>query len=144
MEWHKIDTSRIISGVTADGSSLLKAFLIDYKQEFNVEVVNPSCGKCIQSYHKEFIKKYSNMENTSNYILHKKRENLRLKFGSPIFVNNKNITDEYAKILIERFEKTNKDFKISDLFDKYPKETKKVEETKEVAPKRKRSRNKKS
>lgn len=141
MKWHELDTGRIISGVTADGSSLLKAFLIDYKREFHVDTVNPSCGKCIKSYHSEFVKKYSNMDNTSNYTLHRKREGLRLKFGSPIFVNNKNLTDEYAEILIKRFQEVNKDFDISYLFAKYPKET---TEVKEVTPKKKRSRSKKS
>ena len=59
------------------------------------------------------------MENKSKYQLHKKRENLPLKFGSPIVVNNTNITDEYAEILLERYKQV-EGFKIEDLFSKFP------------------------
>ena len=40
------------------------------------------------------------MENTTQYRLHAKYENIPLEFGSPILVNNTNITDEYAKKLL--------------------------------------------
>lgn len=141
MQWHKIDTGTIVSGVDVNGVPYLKQFLIDYKQEFNVEVVNAACQKCIKNYHIEFIKKYGNMENTSNYRLHKKREGLPLEFGSSIRVNNKNITDDYAKKLIKRFKAVNEKFELSDLFDKYPQE---VAETQPATdkPKRKRRTNK--
>lgn len=62
------------------------------------------------------------MNNNSQYRLHKKREGLQLKFGSSTFVNNNNITDEYAEQLIKRFKAVKKDFQLSDLFDKYPTE----------------------
>ena len=121
MQWHKMNIETIVSGKTADDISYLKLFLIDYKKEFNVEVVNPSCSRCLNNYLDSFKKKYNKMENTSNYILKKKREGLQLSFGSSIFVTNKNLTDEYAKKLIERFSKK-EGFTLDYLFDKYPKE----------------------
>lgn len=138
MQWHKIDTGTIVSGVDVNGVPYLKQFLIDYKREFNVEVVNASCQKCIKNYHNEFKKKYGNMESTSNYRLHKKREGLPLEFGSSIRVNNKNITDDYAKKLIKRFKAVNENFELSYLFDKYPKEE--VVETQPATDKPKRKR----
>jgi hypothetical protein len=129
--WNEYSTELIIGGKTADNVPYLKLFLLDYKKEFNIEVVNAACPKCIYQYHKDFIKKTSKMENTSNYQLHKKREGLQLEFGGSIFVTNENITDRYAEKLIKRFKEINPDFKMEDLFEVYPKETttKLVEET---------------
>lgn len=121
MEWYKMDIGTIVSGVTADNVSYLKLFLIDYKKEFNVEMVNPSCARCLNGYLNDFKKKYNKMENTSKYRLHKKRENLVLKFGSGIRVNNQNITDDYAEQLIKNYS-NNPDFTMDFLFDKYPTE----------------------
>lgn len=122
MDWHKLDIGAIVSGTYPNGAPYLIEFLKDYKKEFNVEIVNPSCERCIKSYHNQFIKKYEAMNNNSQYRLHKKREGLQLKFGSSTFVNNNNITDEYAEQLIKRFKAVKKDFQLSDLFDKYPTE----------------------
>lgn len=135
MKWHEIDTGTIISGKDADGVPYLKLFLKDYKQEFNVDTVNAACQKCIKTYHNKFIKKYRSMDNKCKYVLHKKREGLQLKFGSSIFVNNKNITDDYAKQLIKRFKDVIPNFELSYLFDKYPVEEVKVT-TEEVKPKK--------
>lgn len=121
----KIET--IIGGKTADNISYLKLFLIDYKNEFHVENVNASCQKCINSYHTEFIKKFTKMENISKYKLLPKREGLQLEFGSSIFVSNRNLTDEYAEILIARYKAIKADFKMSDLFEIYPEPTVKKE-----------------
>lgn len=120
-----MDVGTIISGVSADNVPYLKLFLIDYKREFNVEVVNASCQKCINQYHKDFIKKFSPMESNSQYKLLSKREGIPLEFGSNIFVTNKNITDEYAEKLIQRFTSVKADFKLCDLFEIYPVEMKK-------------------
>lgn len=68
----------IIGGKSADNVPFLKLFLIDYKREFSIETVNAACQKCIVAYHREFIKKYSTMENTSNYQLHKKEKGYNL------------------------------------------------------------------
>ena len=149
MQWHKIDIGTIINGITPDGVPYLKLFLIEYKKEFNVEVVNPSCDRCIKSYHNQYKNRYEMAENTSQYKLHKKREGLQLKFGSAIFVNNTNITDEYAETLIERFktvfDNKNEEFKLDYLFETYPKEAVKPvkTETKTVTkPKRTRKKRK--
>ena len=87
-KWHEMNVELIIGGKTADNVPYLKLFLIDYKTEFSIETVNASCQKCIVAYHREFIKKYSTMENTSNYQLHKKREGLQLEFGGSLFITN--------------------------------------------------------
>lgn len=128
-KWHKMDVESIIGGTTSDNVSLLKLFLIDYKLEFFVETVNASCTKCIVSYHKEFIKKYRKMENQSQYLLHKKREGLQLEFGGSLLITNENITDRYAEKLIKRFKELNEDFKLDDLFEKFPTEIKEIKET---------------
>lgn len=132
LDWHKMNIETIIGGKTADNVSYLKLFLIDYKNEFHVENVNASCQKCLIGYHSEFIKKYRTMENTSKYKLLPKREGLQLEFGSSIFVSNRNLTDEYAEILIARFKAVKADFKLSDLFEIYPEPTKKEIVTEEV------------
>lgn len=128
-EWHKIDIGQIIGGVAPDDSPLLKHFLIDYKKEFSVQVVNASCHKCINEYRHEFVKKYGDMENNSQYRLHKKREGLQLEFGSSIFVTNKNITDDYAEKLIKRFSDIKPDFELSYLFSQFPETKTEIVET---------------
>lgn len=124
----------IIGGRTPDNVPYLQLFLIDYKKEFNVEVVNAACQKCIYTYHKDFIKKHNPMESNSKYKLLAKREGLQLDFGSSQFITNANITDAIAKQLIKRFKDLNKDFKMDDLFEVYP-----IEEPKETAPKAKKT-----
>lgn len=130
-KWHEMNVELIIGGKTADNVPYLKLFLIDYKTEFSVETVNAACQKCIVAYHREFIKKYRTMENTSNYQLHKKREGLQLEFGGSLFITNENITDRYAEKLIKRFKEINPDFQMDDLFEVYPTNiaTEEVEET---------------
>lgn len=125
-KWHEMNVELIIGGKTSDNVSLLKLFLIDYKREFFVETVNAACQKCIVAYHREFIKKYRKMENQSQYLLHKKREGLQLEFGGSLLITNENITDRYAEKLVKRFKELNKDFKLEDLFEKYPTEVTKT------------------
>lgn len=143
MLWHTLDIGTIISGTSADNVPYLKLFLIDYKREFNVEVVNAACQKCINQYHKDFIKKYSPMESTSQYKLLSKREGIPLEFGSNIFVTNKNITDKYAEKLIKRFKDAKPDFRMEDLFESFPKEQPKAEPAQESAPKKERTKKRK-
>jgi hypothetical protein len=119
-KWYEMNVELIIGGKTADNVPYLKLFLIDYKTEFSIETVNAACQKCIVAYHREFIKKYSTMENTSNYQLHKKREGLQLEFGGSLFITNENLTDRYAEKLIKRFKQINPEFKMEDLFEVYP------------------------
>lgn len=135
MNWNEYNLSTIISGTTNDGTKLLKLFLKDVVKKLNINQPNASCNKCLQDYYNQLTAgaKKKEME-SKNYILHKKREGIALEFGSQIIVTNDNLTDEYAKILIERFKKINKDFTPSVLFEKYPTEERK-EEVKEVKQK---------
>lgn len=59
--------------------------------------------------------------NTSQYRLKEKYNNIPLEFGSNIFVNNNNITDEYAEKLLERYN-------AEKIFDVYPQPTENVVE----------------
>lgn len=54
-------------------------------------------------------------QNKTKYRLKEKYNNIPLEFGSNIFVNNLNLTDEYAKKLLEIH-------KAQDIFEKFPKE----------------------
>lgn len=139
MEWHKISLDMIIGGKTSDNVPYLQLFLIDYKKEFNVEVVNAACRKCIYSYHNDFIKKHTDMSSNSKYKLLAKREGLQLDFGSSHFITNANITDAVAEKLIKKFKGLNSDFKMEDLFEIYPIETPKAEPVKQTStPKRRK------
>lgn len=120
-EWQDMNFNTIIGGVAPDGVLYLKTFLIDYKYDFNVEAVNPSCQKCLREYHNEFIKKYKVMNTECNYRLRKKREGVVVPFTG-IRVNNNNLTDELAEKLLTKWE-------ASYLFDVYPKEEKKEKQT---------------
>jgi hypothetical protein len=63
------------------------------------------------------------MENKSNYKLKEKYNGLPLEFGSNILVNNNNLTDEYAKKLLEKFE-------AEVIFEEFPTPGKQVKEIK--------------
>lgn len=133
LKWHEISLDMIIGGKTPDNVPYLKLFLLDYKKEFNVEVVNAACQKCIYTYHNDFIKKYNPMETNSKYKLLAKREGLQLDFGSSQFITNANLTDTVAKQLVKKFKQLNSSFKMEDLFEVYP-----VEEVSQPAPKAKK------
>lgn len=137
MDWQNIGLNLILTGKNSEGEIYLKHFLKDYTALTN-EVVNASCVKCITRYFDTYIKLTTMSENKSNYILHKKREGLQLRFGSGIIVTNDNLTDEYAESLIDKYSKQDPNFEPSFLFSKYPvKETKVQTET--VAPKKRRT-----
>ena len=134
LKWHEMSLDMIIGGKTSDNIPYLQLFLQDYKKEFNVEVVNAACQKCIYTYHNDFIKKYNPMETNSKYKLLAKREGLQLDFGSSHFITNANITDSVAKQLVKKFKELNPAFKMEDLFEVYPKE-----EVSQPAPKAKKA-----
>jgi hypothetical protein len=101
--WHEMDFESITSGQNASGVSFLKLFLTDYCSIFNETEVNVSCGKCLNNAYLRMKKKFSIMKNPEcGYKLKPKFENIPLQFGSSIFVNNQNITKEYAEILLQR------------------------------------------
>lgn len=115
--WSDFDINYIVSSKNADGVRLLELFLKDYKEEFNVQTVNPSCQKCLKGYLEQFKNKYKKMNTSkSNYKLKNKYQNIPLRYtgeGYNIMVNNDNLTVEYAEILLERYPKEK-------IFEAYP------------------------
>ena len=59
IKWEEYNITYIVGGKTNDNVRLLQLFLIDYKKEFNVTSVNPSCSKCLKGYLEQFKKKYT-------------------------------------------------------------------------------------
>ena len=122
LKWLEMEVNNIVNGVTADGVKYLELFLQDYTKEFNTKV-NPSCNKCVADYLRNYKEKFQAMENSSDYVLHKKREHLQLEFGSNIRVSNANITNEYAEKLTARYLPIHGDETLDYLFSKYPTNT---------------------
>lgn len=94
-----MDIATVTRSVTGNGERYLELFLREYTSVFK-EKVNPSCPKCLTEYLNRYKNHFNAMANTCNYRLHAKYENIPLEFGSPILVNNGNITDEYAQKLL--------------------------------------------
>lgn len=139
-KWENLRVSTIISGKTADGTSLLKLFLIDYTKLFKVKV-NPSCPKCINNYHTNYKLKLHEMDNNCDYKLKKMYAGIPLQFGSSTFLTNTNLTNELAEILIANRKSKKPNFKASDIFEKYPVEQVEVKEVEVVQAKPKKKRN---
>jgi len=130
MDWNELIESQIIGGKSPEGLSYLNLFLKDYTAVFP-GAVNAQCPKCLQQYIRDYKRQNAmKKENKkSDYVLLEKRNGIALDFGSPIQVNNSNITNEYAETLIARFRKLNKEFTLDQLFAEYPEES-------EIKPKR--------
>lgn len=94
-----MDIATLTRSVTGKGVRYLELFLREYTAIFPGPV-NPSCSVCLNQYLNKYKKYHKAMANTSNYRLHAEYENIPLQFGSPILVNNDNITDTYALILL--------------------------------------------
>lgn len=137
MDWQNIGLDLTLTGKDSKGERYLKQFLKDYTALTN-EVVNAQCVKCLITYWNKYINLTTMSESKSKYKLHLKRQGLQLKFGSAVFVDNNNITDEYAEALISRFEKIKPDFEPSYLFSEFPVKETKIE-TETVAPKKRRT-----
>lgn len=124
-KWKKYTAVEVQTGKDLNGNRLISSFARDYKSIFNQEIC-PSCKDFSDKFQK-FLKKIESMEENkknSVFLLKKMYENIPLKFGSGIFVNNKNITDEYATHLIKThprgrmlFDFIPKDFENNDLSD---------------------------
>lgn len=102
-DFTKMSLHTLTTGVDSSGVRHLELFLKEYKSIFS-GTVNPGCSKCLTTYLDRY-KKYKmkkKSENTSGYKLKKKYQNIPLEFGSPILVNNDNITEEYAKKLLKK------------------------------------------
>lgn len=103
--WLKIDKVTIFNGKDENGNRYLSQFLRDYKETFNPDIINAGCDRCLEDYYQKFIKYLSTMSNekpkNSGYVLREKYENMPLEFGSPILVNNSNLTDEMAEKMLK-------------------------------------------
>jgi len=94
-----MDIATVTRSVSGSGERYLELFLKEYTSIFK-EKVNPSCPNCLTGYLTRYKNHFNAMANTCNYRLHAKYENIPLEFGSPILVNNGNITDQYAQKLL--------------------------------------------
>lgn len=101
MDFTRMDIATLTRSVTGEGVRYLELFLKEYVSLFGGPV-NPSCPKCLTEYLIRYKKHFTTMENPSKYRLHARYENIPLEFGSPILVNNSNITDAYAEKLLEQ------------------------------------------
>ncbi|MFD2600799.1 hypothetical protein [Flavobacterium suzhouense] len=99
MDFTTMDIATVTRSVTGSGERYLELFLKEYTSIFK-EKVNPSCPKCLTEYLNRYKNHFNAMANTCKYRLNAKYENIPLEFGSPILVNNGNITDEYAQKLL--------------------------------------------
>lgn len=116
MQWELMELSDIVNGKTVDGVSFLKLFLTDYSELTSIQNLCVTCRNQMQSYLTNY--KYLKLPKmNSNYKLFQRFENLPLRNvgeGYNINVNNQNLTDEYAVILMERYDPVL-------IFEKFPK-----------------------
>ena len=124
-KWETYNLEYIVGGKTSDNVPLLKLFLQDYSKLFHTTTLNASCSKCLKDYLTNYKNKINKMENpnTSQYRLKLKYNNIPLRNigeGYNVMVNNNNITDAYAEILLERYS-------AEKIFDVYPSEDAKKE-----------------
>jgi hypothetical protein len=131
IQFECLDTNAILSSSTPDGVRYLELFLKEYSITTGETNLNAGCRKCIANYLITYQKIKGKMDNAnkSQYRLKEKYNNISLEFGSNVFVNNLNLTDEYAEILLKLHKK-------EDLFEVYPTD-KIIEKTVENKPSRK-------
>jgi hypothetical protein len=101
MDFTAMDISTLSRSITGEGVRYLELFLKEYTSLFPGPV-NPSCPACLTTYLSKYKKHYNTMANTCAYRLHAKYEGIPLEFGSPILVNNSNITTAYAQKLLQQ------------------------------------------
>jgi hypothetical protein len=101
MDFKTMDMATLTRSVTGGGVLYLELFLKEYTSIFGGPV-NPSCSTCLTTYLTKYQNHFKAMENTCYYRLHAKYENIPLQFGSPILVNNANMTNEYAEVLLQQ------------------------------------------
>lgn len=116
IDWLGYTLDGIVSGKTADGVRLLELFLNDYKAKFNVNTVCGTCPNKLKDYYRKLTqsKKSNTME--SQFRLKAKYQNIPLRNtgeGYNVNVNNGNLTDEKAIILLERYA-------VEKVFDVFP------------------------
>ena len=99
-KWSKYQAAEVRTGTDQNGNRLLVSFARDYKEVFGVDIC-PNCNGFNQKFI-NFLNKTKPMseKKKSGYVLKKTYQNIPLEFGSSVFVNNENMTDEYgAKLL---------------------------------------------
>ena len=101
MDFTVMDLNTVAHGKTGGGVRYLELFLREYTALFN-ETVNPGCNRCLNTYLTKYKNHVTQMANKCKYRLHARYENIPLEFGSPVLVNNSNITDEYAQVLLKK------------------------------------------
>lgn len=139
LRWETMNIEQIIGGKTPDDVRLLELFLQDYSKLFSTKV-NPSCNKCLQGYLVKYKQKLQEMDSNCDYKLKKAFEGIPLAIsgkGSSTSLNNSNLTNALAEKLIKRLSK-NKNFQVSQIFEKFPVEEIKVK-AEQVKPRRRRS-----
>jgi len=94
-----MDIATLSRGLTGEGVRYLELFLREYTALFPGRVT-PSCPRCLNEYLTRYKKHYNAMSNPCLYRLLPQYENIPLQFGSPILINNANITDAYAETLL--------------------------------------------
>ncbi len=127
IDFQNMDVNTLTASTTAEGVTYLNLFLKEYTSLFN-EKVNPSCNKCLTAYLAKYKRKMAQKNNNpenSGYRLKAKYQNIPLEFGSPILVNNNNLTDAYAEKLLSRNNGEN-------LFDEIPVHKKTNAETQDI------------
>lgn len=116
-DWKKIDKVTIFKGSDKNGNRYLNAFLSEYKDIFNPDMVNAGCQRCLEDYYINFIN-YLQMgveKKVTGYVLKSKYNGIPLEFGSGVLVTNTNMTQEYGDILLNNHSRG------KELFDKIPK-----------------------
>ena len=116
MRWEAMELSDIVNGKSDNDVSFLLLFLKDYSDLTSIENLCVNCNGKVQGYLNHY-KQLKQPQMNSQYKLYQRFENLPLRNvgeGYNINVNNINLTDEYAVILMERY-----DPKL--IFEKFPK-----------------------
>lgn len=128
--WDEYTVQQVLTDSDKYGKRLAVQFLKDYFDLFGVRICH-TCSNFPTKFQKYIKAMKNNNTEKTGYVLKKMYENIPLKFGSPIHVNNKNMTKEYAETLIELHPRG------QDLFDSIPV----VEEIVEKIPAQKKKKN---
>ena len=127
--WEKYDKETIFADKKKGG--LLVTFLVEYKELFKLKTINASCGSCFSGYYDNYLKTLPMAEEKKekcDYLLHKKYENITLKFGG-VRIRNRDLTNKLAIELLNKHPHGEK------LFSKIPKKKVVKKEVKKVIKK---------
>ena len=101
-DWTKYDKETIWNDKKKGG--LLVTFLTDYKKEYNLKTVSASCSSCFSKYYDNYLNskpKKMSKKAKCDYELHKKYENITLKYGGER-IRNRDLTNTLAKELLDK------------------------------------------